>query len=79
MLPRMKNNFSKLLAVSLDRLALRMSHAELNTISTGAELGRGGAIFDKKFQPHLPVVAGENVFVDEGFAVSPLPAVQGVW
>ena len=63
-----------MLAVRLDHLDLRMSPAELNILSTAAELrrGGGGVILDKKSHPHLPVVAGEDVFVKEGFVSWPL-------
>ena len=40
MSPRMKTNSSKLLAVRLNRLAITMSSAELNLLSTAEDLGR---------------------------------------
>ena len=43
MLPHIKTNSLKLLAVRLDRSDLRMSAAELNILSTSSELEREGA------------------------------------
>ena len=45
MLPRMKTSFSKFWLVKLDLFGLKMSPAELNSLSTAAELGRGVLYF----------------------------------
>ena len=54
-----------------------MSCTGLTILSTAAEPDRDkGVEHDKKFHTRLLVVTEEDIFVVEGFAKCPLPAVQ---
>ena len=75
--PRMKTNSPKLLAVRLDRLiGLQKVPCRSKHLLYSCRARKSGVMLAEKFHSRLPVVAGKGVFLDESFAVVPLPAVQ---